>query len=247
MSARGEQRHGALVDAAAQLLTAVGPAAVTARAVAAAAGVPLAAVSYYFDSVEELLRQAAEQLYESHLLAARAVVGPAGSSATAGSGATAGTATAVVCARTLVRVWLDPSEKGPDPARVRSLLLVLPAALDQPALAPQLQRFDEGLLAMVREVLQTHGRDVSRARLLLATLDGTALARLCGVRVHGSGARAVVPPSAEQLLADLADDLAPALDALAPVLEGLALPEVVPPRAAQNSRAVGSSRPDSAT
>ena len=111
---------------------------------------------------------------------------------------------------------------------------MLPTALDQPALAPQLQRFDEGLLALVREVLHAHGRTVSRARLLLATLDGIALARLCGVRVHSSGARAAVPPSAEEMLADLADDLAPVLEVLAP-------------RAAQNSRAVGSSRPDSAT
>lgn len=48
-----------------------GPGGFTARAVAAEAGVALAAVTYYFDSVEELLAASAAQVCDGWALAAR--------------------------------------------------------------------------------------------------------------------------------------------------------------------------------
>jgi DNA-binding transcriptional regulator YbjK len=58
LTARGERRRRAILDATLALVGREGTAAVTHRAVAAEAGVPLAATTYYFDSKEELIREA---------------------------------------------------------------------------------------------------------------------------------------------------------------------------------------------
>ena len=71
---RGEQRRSALVEAATGLLGEAGPTAVTARGVAARARVPLAAVTYYFDGVDSLVREAAERLAAGYLEQAAALV-----------------------------------------------------------------------------------------------------------------------------------------------------------------------------
>lgn len=60
--ARGEARAALVVRAAADLLLLGGPGAVSHRAVAARARVPLAATTYYFDRLDDLVRQAAELL-----------------------------------------------------------------------------------------------------------------------------------------------------------------------------------------
>jgi DNA-binding transcriptional regulator YbjK len=64
MYQKGEQRREAILRATLRLIGAHGADAVTHRAVAAEAGVPLSATTYYFDSKEQLLQQ-------SLLLAAR--------------------------------------------------------------------------------------------------------------------------------------------------------------------------------
>lgn len=250
MSARGAQRREQLVDAAAALLGREGPASVSARVVAAEAGVPLAAVTYYFDGVDDLVRAGAERLYEGYLDEAVRRVADAANVEDAPDPR--------ACAELLVRVWLDPSDGGPEPRRVRHLLTALASAADNPALAPQLRRYDQALADLAWDVLLRHGRDATRARLLLAALDGLALARLSGLDVaagqrgrtdertdEGTGERtgertgepsSGVPVAAgltaAALLAGLTADVLLVLDDLAP---------------AQNSRAVGSSRPDSAT
>lgn len=55
---RGEARRQAMLDAALALVARGGPRAVTHRAVAAEAGVPLAATTYYFASRDDLVAQA---------------------------------------------------------------------------------------------------------------------------------------------------------------------------------------------
>jgi TetR/AcrR family transcriptional regulator, regulator of biofilm formation and stress response len=55
---RRARRHAALIDAAVKLLGEQGRQAVTHRAVAEEAGVPLGATTYYFDSRDDLLAQA---------------------------------------------------------------------------------------------------------------------------------------------------------------------------------------------
>ena len=57
-TARGEQRRRAILEAALRLVARDGPHAATHRAVAAEAGVPLAATTYYFASREDLIAQA---------------------------------------------------------------------------------------------------------------------------------------------------------------------------------------------
>jgi DNA-binding transcriptional regulator YbjK len=54
-TAKGEARRAALQGAVLRVLERGGPGAVTHRAVAAEAGVPLAAATYYFASIDELL------------------------------------------------------------------------------------------------------------------------------------------------------------------------------------------------
>ncbi|WP_394768818.1 TetR/AcrR family transcriptional regulator [Lacisediminihabitans sp.] len=54
-TAKGEARRAALLDAVVRVLERGGPSAVTHRAVAAEAGVPLAAATYYFANIDDLL------------------------------------------------------------------------------------------------------------------------------------------------------------------------------------------------
>jgi DNA-binding transcriptional regulator YbjK len=54
-TAKGEARRSALQDAVIRVLENGGPGAVTHRAVATEAGVPLAAATYYFTSIDDLL------------------------------------------------------------------------------------------------------------------------------------------------------------------------------------------------
>src|SRR6478736_4963578 len=56
-----QRRRDALLDAAAELAAEVGAGAVTHRAVAARAGVPLSTTSYFFSSIDELVTEALRQ------------------------------------------------------------------------------------------------------------------------------------------------------------------------------------------
>lgn len=73
-SEHGAERRGLILDATVRLLTREGLGAVTHRAVAREADVPLAATTYYFDSKDELLSEALTLLvaHEVELLSARA-------------------------------------------------------------------------------------------------------------------------------------------------------------------------------
>ncbi len=62
MTPKGERRRFALVRAAADLLCEGGFEAVTHRAVAERAGIPLASTTYYFSSLEELIETAVDYL-----------------------------------------------------------------------------------------------------------------------------------------------------------------------------------------
>ena len=65
--ARGVQRRAALIEAAADLLLEQGLAALSHRAVAARAGLPLAATTYYFASVDDLRDEALEHVADEWL------------------------------------------------------------------------------------------------------------------------------------------------------------------------------------
>lgn len=55
LTPKGEARRAALIGAVLRILEYDGPSAVTHRSVAKEAGVPLAAATYYFDSIDDLL------------------------------------------------------------------------------------------------------------------------------------------------------------------------------------------------
>src|SRR6478609_7665045 len=56
--ASAQRRRAALLEAAAELAAEIGAGAVTHRAVAARAGVPLSTTSYFFSSIDELVTEA---------------------------------------------------------------------------------------------------------------------------------------------------------------------------------------------
>jgi len=66
---RGRARRGAILDAAIEVVARDGVGAVTHRAVAAVAGVPLAATTYYFASKLDLLLEAFHHLTEQRMRA----------------------------------------------------------------------------------------------------------------------------------------------------------------------------------
>ena len=55
LTPKGEARRTALIEAVLRIMEHEGPSAVTHRSVAKEAGVPLAAATYYFDSIDDLL------------------------------------------------------------------------------------------------------------------------------------------------------------------------------------------------
>lgn len=67
--ASAQRRRAALLDAAAELAAEVGAGAVTHRAVAARAGVPLSTTSYFFSSIEELVTEALRRSAQSRVAA----------------------------------------------------------------------------------------------------------------------------------------------------------------------------------
>ncbi|RVX40740.1 TetR family transcriptional regulator [Nonomuraea polychroma] len=69
--ARGRRRRATLLDAAVDLLTEGGFAAITHRAVAQRARLPLAATTYYFTSRDQLLAEAFAQLVDTELATTR--------------------------------------------------------------------------------------------------------------------------------------------------------------------------------
>lgn len=218
MSDKGARRREALVRAASALLAEQGPAAVTSRAVASRAGVPLSAVTYYFESRETLLRAAAEQVAATALAVATAR-------------ATAGRADGVSLADTVARVWLAQDE--PRPGDVRALLLAVLQVGAEPAVAPVVRYLHDDLADLAGGLLRRAGRRVEHLRTLLAAIDGVALAHL--------GARGALPVDPPTFWSDLVAEVEVLLEALAPA-------EHVPGAESsdQNRRADGSSRPDSA-
>lgn len=187
---RGRVRRAALVSAAARLLVEAGPAGVTARGVAAAAGVPLGGVTYYFADVAEMVRAASAEVLRDHLDRTREQL----------RGITPRSTPRTV-ARHLVALVLGPYA-GQGARGLAALYSRTLAAAGDPVWAQELRRWDEGLPPLVAELLRAAGRDDARARTLLACTDGFAVsAALRGL---------------ERVEAVIAAEVASVLDLLAP-------------------------------
>lgn len=178
-SARGSARREALVQAAVALLAQRGVGGLSHRAVAQQAGVPLAATTYYFASLDALLEEAVKTLVAQWLDRARAafdqlpeqLTGPA------------------VLAEAAVAVALPAGLAGDD----------LPAMYDRyleagrfPALRLVVQEYDAALDELLAQVLVRAGHPGERARLLLAVVDGAVLRALAEGRPPRTAAVAAV-------------------------------------------------------
>lgn len=184
---RGERRRAELVGAAAALLEQQGFAGVTHRAVAARAGLPLAATTYYFATLDDLLEQALGRLARRQLdhaaeLAARVPAAPL--------------APEELAPRLVALVAGTPAPGGQ-----AGLLLFYERYLQagrRPGLRPLVAAWNAELAGLVAGVLRRcgypHRGELPRA--LLAAIDGLLIDRL----VTGAPD---APAGAAQALAEL--------------------------------------------
>jgi DNA-binding transcriptional regulator YbjK len=159
---KGAARRRQVVAAAAALLRDAGPAAVTARAVAARAGVSLSAVTYYFEDLAELLREAADTIAGEHLATAHALLAEPGHPDTASL---------------VVGIVAGPARSA---AQVGALYERGLVAGRSPALAAVLQTWDARVLALVGAALRRQGRDDALARQVLGLADGLLVGAVLG-------------------------------------------------------------------
>ncbi|GHE11504.1 TetR/AcrR family transcriptional regulator [Klenkia taihuensis] len=182
---KGEARREAIVAAAARLVAEAGPDAVAHRAVAAAAGVPLAATTYYFRDLDDLLVAATARVGEQETAAATALV----------AALPAGRRTTRATAAVLVDVLLGAGRRTDE--QLQAYYERWLAGGRHPALRPVLAATRARTDALLVEVLARGGhREVPVARLV-ALADGTALSAL----VEGDGgARAATEQAVAELL-----------------------------------------------
>jgi DNA-binding transcriptional regulator YbjK len=160
---RGERRRRELVDAAAGVLEQGGFAAVTHRSVAARAGLPLAATTYYFASLDDLLEPALgllarRQLDRAAELAAEVPAAPLAPDALA--------------ARLVAMVAGEPAPAGP-----AGMLLFYERYLQagrRPRLRPLVAAWNQELTGLLGGVLRRTGYPGhgEMPRALLAAVDG---------------------------------------------------------------------------
>lgn len=188
---RGVLRRAALLDAAAGLLEADGFAALTHRAVAARAGVPLASTTYYFASHDELVEDALRRLAEVRLAHGRALVEslprrPPSNQRLAGI---------------LVAVITGHDQRADD-AHLLTFYERYVQAGRRPRLQPLVRSWNAEVIDLVRETLRRSGRSHrgQRPRLVMAAVDGL----LVGLLVEGGGdALPAARAGLTRLLADL--------------------------------------------
>lgn len=172
-TARGQRRREALVEAAAELLAAEGVAAVSHRAVASRAGLPLAATTYYFASREDLVTHALRRLRDRHVAAGRAVyeaLRPGRISERQLASAAVG----------VVLGDLADGRDGVDPGRLAALYERYLQAGRHPGLRDEVRTWNAALVEILAELLRRGGipEHGARSRLLLAVIDGLVVAAL---------------------------------------------------------------------
>lgn len=184
MAAKGEARRAALVEAAAAVVSAQGFGALSHRAVAAQAELPLAATTYYFGSLTDLAAAAAELLAERHVSGARTRV----------AGLPRRPVSAATAARHAVAVVLPPAL---DDAAMLGLYERYLEAGRSPHLRPVVTRWNDEVRQLLGEVLDRTGRD-GRPALVLALVDGLAVTALA----EGRGPRSAAEKGLAALLGD---------------------------------------------
>lgn len=160
---RGQERRDALTAAATSVLDDHGPGAFTARAVAAAAGLPLAAVSYYFPRLDDLLAAATDAVLRgwiAHGEACAAAVTETGRAAAADA---------------VTAALLPPGDPNAVLHRYDHLL----AAARSPIAATALASLRPALQELVERILtKTRTTSALSPDALVALVDGAAVGAL---------------------------------------------------------------------
>ena len=169
MYQKGERRREEILRATLRLIGGRGADAVTHRAVAVEADVPLAATTYYFASLGDLLQQALARVGEPYLDHARSVL------ATIEPGATA-----VDRLPELVVSIVAGAAGHDDHGRLTTFYERYVQAARDPRLQPLVGAWTDELIEMVGEALRRAGYRIDRsiAALAVATVDGLLLAAL---------------------------------------------------------------------
>lgn len=172
-SARGLRRRQLLMEAAGDVLREHGFAAVSHRAVAQQAELPLSATTYYFRSLEDLLEGAVRQLADGWLVNADAVVADLSPELDDSQ----------ALAEALIRV-ATLGLAGGTATDSRTLLSLYERYLEaarHPRIRPVIAEYDERIEALLADVLRrrpTAGDTKRTARLVLAVIDGALLRAL---------------------------------------------------------------------
>jgi DNA-binding transcriptional regulator YbjK len=188
---RGAARRDAILRSAIAVVGEQGPDALTHRAVAERAGVPLSATTYYFTSKEELFREAlalaareeVERLEQLVLTLAPMDLTPAAWAREVGS--------------------FLAADLEADPARpVAFYELVLEAARN-PALRPEVARWDQAHLRLAEVGLRAAGSSDPRtdAHVVVAAISGLVLGQLVSPRKRFE--HDVLVPALERLFTSL--------------------------------------------
>lgn len=175
---KGRARRSVIVQAAADLLTDGGPPAVTHRAVATRAGVPLGSTTYYFADRDELLAAAIEQARFADVARARAAADQPAQRGSPG------------LARRLVDVVVGHGRLT-DPDRVSAHYQRFLGAALTAAGHTSVRAWNRELRDAVADTLHRHGRVAVPADVVLALVDGCVLAWLVE-EAHDDGTGALV-------------------------------------------------------
>ena len=170
-TAKGAARREAIVAAAAVLVLTEGPDAVSHRSVAAAAGVPLAATTYYFASLADLLVAAVERAADDELAAVAELVDALPRRRRSPASA----------AEIVLGIVLGPRRRSD--AAIQAHYERFLASGRHPAVRPVLQRSRRRVDALLTDALDRCGHAGADTAHLVAVLDGTAISAL----VEGDG------------------------------------------------------------
>jgi DNA-binding transcriptional regulator YbjK len=187
---KGRARRSSIVEAAADLLTDGGPPAVTHRAVAARAGVPLGSTTYYFADRDELLAAAIERARATDVTRARAAAEANDAGPDPDDCDPDPAAGRPGLARRLVDVVVGHGRLA-DPDRVTAHYQRFLGAALTAAGHTAVRAWNRELRDAVAAVLDRHGRTAVSPDVVLALVDGCVLAWLVE-EAHDEGTEALV-------------------------------------------------------
>ena len=170
LTAKGEARRTGIVEAAARLVAAAGPDALTHRAVVAESGIPLAATTYYFDSIDDLRAAAVEHLLQAERRQAESLI----------AALPRRNRSAAATARHVVDVVLGADR---DDGELLALYERFLACGRHPGLRPSLRTARARVDAALTDLLDRCGRPDADVVTLVTLVDGSVVSAL----VEGDG------------------------------------------------------------